>query len=36
MTQSDLGRELKVSRQWVNRMENGLESDQLLRDYWAT
>ncbi len=36
MTQSDLARELKVSRQWVNRMELGLESDQLLRDYWAS
>lgn len=36
MTQSALGKELGVSRQWVNRMEQGLEDDQLIRDYWAT
>jgi DNA-binding XRE family transcriptional regulator len=36
MTQSDLAKAIGCSRQWINRMENDLESDQLLRDYWTT
>lgn len=35
MTQSELGAELGCSRQWVNRMELGEESDDLLDDYWT-
>lgn len=34
MTQRQLANELGVSRQWVNLMENGLESDDLLDEYW--
>lgn len=34
MTQRELASELGVSRQWVNLMENGLESDDLLDEYW--
>lgn len=35
MTQADLGQELGVSRQWVNRMELGDEEDDLLNEYWG-
>lgn len=35
MTQSDLAVEIGCSRQWVNRMERGLECDDALRDYWT-
>lgn len=35
MTQRELANEIGVSRQWVNRMERGLEDDSQLDDFWS-
>ena len=35
LTQAQLGARIGYSRQWVNKMEAGLESDIPLQEYWV-